>query len=106
MENENGRQPHFFLNVRRPQFFLYTQARKLIFGMQPYLDPTRWNMEGDLNIFENQRRPQFVENGKQPNFWENGRQCHFFINWRWHQFYSKEDTLNIIKNGRWPQKNI
>ena len=34
------------------------QPRKLIFGMQPYSNPTRRNMEDDLNIFENGRRPQ------------------------------------------------
>jgi ribosomal protein L13 len=35
------------------------QPRKLIFGMQPYSNPTRRNMENDLNIFENGGRPQF-----------------------------------------------
>jgi hypothetical protein len=32
------------------------QPRKLIFGMQPYSNPTRRNMEDDLTIFENGRR--------------------------------------------------
>ena len=43
------------------------QHRELIFGMQPYFNPTRRNMEDDLNILENEddlkkiigRRPQF-----------------------------------------------
>ena len=30
---------------------------KLIFGIQPFSNPTRRNMEDDLNIFENERRP-------------------------------------------------
>ena len=36
------------------------QPRKLISGMQPYVNPTRWIMEDDLNIFENGRQPQFL----------------------------------------------
>jgi hypothetical protein len=35
------------------------QPRKLIFGMQTYLNPTRRNMEDNINIVENGRRPQF-----------------------------------------------
>jgi ribosomal protein L13 len=31
------------------------QTRKLIFGMQPYSNPTRRGMEDNLNIFENGR---------------------------------------------------
>ena len=37
------------------------QPRKLISGMQPYFDPSRWNVEDHLNIFENGRRPQFLD---------------------------------------------
>ena len=33
----------------------------MIFGMQPYYDPTRWNMEDDLNIFENGRQAMSSE---------------------------------------------
>jgi hypothetical protein len=36
----------------------YRQPRKLTFGMQLYSNPTRRNIEEDLNIFENGRRPQ------------------------------------------------
>ena len=35
------------------------QPRKLVFGLQPYVDPTRRNMEDNLNIFQDGRRPQF-----------------------------------------------
>jgi hypothetical protein len=39
---------------------------KLIFGMHPYFNPARRNMEDDLNFFLKGRRPQFFENGRQP----------------------------------------
>ena len=42
------------------------QPRKLILGMQPYFGPTRWNMEEDLNIFENGTGPQFFSIGWRP----------------------------------------
>ena len=50
---------------------------KLIFGMQPYSNPPRRNMEDILNIFENGRRP--------------------------HIFLKMEDDLNSYKNGKQPQ---
>jgi hypothetical protein len=37
---ENGRRPHIFFNGRRFKF-CSRQPRELIFGMQPYFDPTR-----------------------------------------------------------------
>ena len=40
----------FSPNGRLPQIFS-RQPRKLVLGMQPYLDPTRWNMEDDLIFF-------------------------------------------------------
>ena len=36
------------------------QPRKLIFGMHPYVDQTRWNMEDDLNIFQMEDDLNFV----------------------------------------------
>ena len=36
--------------------------------MQPYFNQTRKNMEDNLNIFENGRRPQYFENGRRPQF--------------------------------------
>jgi hypothetical protein len=36
--------------------------------MEPYFDPTSRNMEDDLNIFENGRRPQFFITGTRPQF--------------------------------------
>jgi hypothetical protein len=53
----------------------------MIFGMQPYSNSTRRNMEDDLNNYENGRQTQFLlkeddlfffENGSRPNFFENG----------------------------------
>jgi hypothetical protein len=39
--------------------------------MQPYSNPTRRNMEDDLNIFENGRRPLFFLKEDDLNFFEN-----------------------------------
>ena len=59
------------------------QPRNLIFCMQPYSNPTRRNMEDDLNILENGRRPQFFYmeydlniflNVRQPKICKNRRQ--------------------------------
>jgi hypothetical protein len=36
--------------------------------MQPYSNPTKRNMEDELNIFENGRRPQLFSKGRQPQF--------------------------------------
>ena len=46
----NGRWPQFFPNGRWPQF-CSRRPRELVFGMQPYFNPTRWIMEDDLNFF-------------------------------------------------------
>jgi hypothetical protein len=52
---------------------------KLIFGMQPYSNPPRRNMEDDLNILENGRRPTFFEKRKTTLFffkWNTtGKKC-------------------------------
>jgi hypothetical protein len=85
------------------------QPRKLIFGMQPYYNTTRLNMENDLNffvkwkttliflemendlnIFENGRRPQFFQNRKQPQFIKlNQIKCNLKLlklkQWLWHR---------------------
>jgi hypothetical protein len=45
-----------------------------MFGMQPYYNQTRQNMEDNLNIFENGRRPQFFFKGRQLKKFKNGRQ--------------------------------
>ena len=55
--------------------------------MQPYFDPTKRNMEDNLNIFENRRRPQFFLNGRQPHLKKNERQRQFFENGRRPQFF-------------------
>jgi hypothetical protein len=36
--------------------------------MQPCFDPTRSNMEEDLNIFENRKQPQFLKMEDDLNF--------------------------------------
>ena len=64
-----GRQPQYFwkwkttsnFSIGRQPQFSSRQPKKRIFGVQPYFDPTRWNMEDDLNIFKNGRRPQFFQ---------------------------------------------
>jgi hypothetical protein len=48
--------PHHHTTTPGP--ITFRQPRKLIFDMQPYSNPTRRNMEDDLNDFENGRRPQ------------------------------------------------
>jgi ribosomal protein L13 len=58
------------------------QPRKLIFGMQPYSNPTRRNMGDDLNIFGNGRRPQVFLKEDNLNFFENGRRLQ---NKNWNQ---------------------
>ena len=62
------------------------QPRKLIFGKQPYYNLTRRNIEDNLNIFENGRRPQY--------FWKLKTTSIFL---------KMEDNLNIFENGTWPQ---
>ena len=41
---------------------------KLIFGMHPYFNPTRRNMEDDLNFFEMEDDLNFFEKGRLPQF--------------------------------------
>ena len=48
--------------------------------MQSCYNPTRKNMEDDLNIFENGRRPQYLGNGRQPQFLGNGKRLHSLEN--------------------------
>ena len=38
--------------------------------MQPYFNPTRWNMEDDLNFFQNGRRPYFSKVEDDLNFFK------------------------------------
>jgi hypothetical protein len=49
------------------------QPRKLIFGMQPYSNPTRRNRDDDLNNFEHGRRPHFKKEEDYLNFFEYER---------------------------------
>ena len=52
----------------------------LIFSMQPYFNPTQRNMEDDLHLFENGRRPQyFLKMEDDLNLFLNGRQPQFFL---------------------------
>ena len=73
------------------------------FGMQPYFDPNRWNIEDDLNIFENWRRPQFFPNRRRPRFCSRQPRelifgmLHSFNQTRWNM------DLNFLENGRRPQ---
>jgi hypothetical protein len=56
----------------------FRQPRKLIFGMQPYFDSTRRNMEENLNIFF------------------NGRQTHLKKNGKWLQIFAKRKTVSMF----------
>jgi hypothetical protein len=87
------------------------QPSKLIFGMQPYSNPTRTNMEDDLNTLENGRQPQisskekdliFLENGKRPKTkLSNQKQLKVktivFLKWKTTEiFLSKKEDNSII----------
>jgi hypothetical protein len=65
---ENGRRPQLFSNGRLPKI-CSRQPKELIFGMQPYFNPSRWYMVEVLNIFEIWRWPEF--------FSSNGRRLQF-----------------------------
>ena len=66
--------------------------------MQPYFNPTRSNMEDDLNLFEKWKTPQVFQKWKTTsifremeddlNFSGNGRQTQFFL--------EMEDNLKIV----------
>ena len=68
----------FYCSVNWIKIYIYTnvitflttygQPRRLVFGTQPYSNPTWINVEDDLNIIENERRPQYFKNGKQPQY--------------------------------------
>jgi hypothetical protein len=83
------------------------QPRILIFGMQPYSNPTRRDMEDDLNIFENGRRPnnflqrkmtsiflKVEDNPKQNNATKIQLKVKPII------FLEMEDDLNFFEKGR------
>ena len=49
------------------------QLTQLIFGMQPYINPTRMNMEDDLDIFKMEDDLIFFEDVRRPQFLLTGR---------------------------------
>ena len=51
----------------------FRQLMKPIFGMQPYFNPTRWNKEDNLNVFENGRQPQLFLMEDDLNLFEKRR---------------------------------
>ena len=58
-------------------------------------------MEGDLNFFENGRRPQFslkMENNL--NSFPMEENLNILVNGRQPQFFQIEDNLEILVNGR------
>ena len=55
--------------------------------MQLYFNPTRSNIEDDINFFEHGRRPYYFK-WKTTSF--------FFINGRQSQFLKIEDDLNLF----------
>jgi hypothetical protein len=68
---------NIFSNIRRPKICA-SQPKMLIFGMQPYFDTTRWNMEDDLNIFE------------------NGKRSPYFCKWRTNSIFFKWKMTSIV----------
>ena len=48
--------------------FCFRQYRELNFGTQNWFNPTRWNIEENLNLFENRRPPQFFWKWKTTSF--------------------------------------
>ena len=106
------------------------QPRKLTFRMQPYFNPTKPNVEDNLNIFENGRQHQFYFKLKttsivllmedNPIFLSGNRTLysplcvsvvcvylsHAFSPWTLARvlcLFLMEDDLNILVNGRRPQ---
>jgi hypothetical protein len=61
----------------------------LIFGMQHCFNPTRWNMEENLNIFENERQPQC--------FWKWKETSIFFLIECYLSFWQWKTTLMFFK---------
>ena len=61
-----------------PQKLLW-QPRKLIFGRQPYYDPTRCNMEDDFNIFSNGRRPKKFQMEDNLNYFQMEDDLNFVL---------------------------
>ena len=74
--------------------------------MSPYFNPTRRNMEDDLNFFENGRRPHFWEIKNDLKYFQMEVNLNILVNGR--QPFSKqtrrniEDDLNFFENGRQP----
>jgi hypothetical protein len=62
---ENERRPEITSIGRRPQYFS-RQPKKLIFGMQPYFDPTkvRESQRRSEEVKESQRRSEKVREGQ------------------------------------------
>jgi hypothetical protein len=90
---------------------------KLIFGMHPYFNPARRNMEDTLNIFKMEDDLNFLKKEDDLNFFENGgrrpqkimqpikkKNDNSFENGRQRQFLLKEDDLNFLKKWKTTSK--
>jgi hypothetical protein len=73
-----------------------------MFGMQPYSNPTRRNVEDNLNIFENGRRPQFFWKRKTTLFKKNKTTSFKKIEPKAIIFLKMEDDPNCFEKGRRP----
>jgi hypothetical protein len=91
--------------------------------MQAYCDPSRWNIEDNLNISFDRRQPQFFINGIWPQFSQGNLEnwflvCNIVSNeldeiWkttsillkigRQPQLIGYSKTISFFFNGRWPQ---
>jgi hypothetical protein len=67
--------------------------------MLPYCNSTRRTMEDNLNILENERRPQFFFKERRPRYFEDGRRKKKVMKPK----TVKNKNNNIFENGRQPQ---
>ena len=68
--------------------------------MQPYFDPTVWNMEDDLNFLGNGRRPQLFEKRKKTNIFCKWKTTSIFLNWRRPHFFVNGRQPHSFLKGR------
>ena len=74
---------------------------KMIFGMQHYFKPARWNMEDNINFFENERNKFIYFKWKTISF-EFGLRCllmednlHFF-KWKMTSFGENSEEISSV----------
>jgi hypothetical protein len=62
-----GRRPEYFFQMEHDLNFFQMDddlnfiLGNLIFGMQQCFNPTRWNIEDNINFLENGKNPQYLK---------------------------------------------